>query len=53
MFILDEIVTYLKFLRILSQRHELPKMVVRETKQTLPSVSLHISTCSLKRLLSE
>lgn len=53
MFILDEIVTYPKFLRILSQRHELPKMVVRETKQTLPSASLHFSTCSLKRVLSE
>lgn len=53
MFILDEIATYPKFLRILSQRHELPKMVVRETKQTLPSASPHFSTCSLKRVLSE
>lgn len=30
---LDEIVTYLKYLRILSQRHEVPKIVVWETKQ--------------------
>lgn len=30
---LDEIVIYLKYLRILSQRHEVPKIVVWETKQ--------------------
>ena len=30
---LDEIVTYLKYLCILSQRYEVPKIVVWETKQ--------------------